>query len=111
MNNPEEEIRQELYTDLKNILPDLQETLFTSKMREREILAESVANGGPDNVHSALLNVIDACKLGVRRLALHVGVSRLKMKSMLDGRSDIPADTLNKIISLCEVTRPDLFKD
>lgn len=110
MHNPTTD-PHDLELELKHLMPQLEKTLIDSKLQQQEVLALSAAQGGPDNPHTALLNVVNACKLGVRRLASHVGVSRLKMKSMLEGKSDIPADVLNKIITLCESLRPDLFED
>jgi hypothetical protein len=103
-------VEKDIMTDINNALPQLSEDLMMSKMSERAILAESMANGGPSSVHEAIANMMYSCNIGVRRLAERVNVKRKVLAGMLAGERDMPSDVLARIIEVFEVSRPDLFK-
>lgn len=85
--------------------------LISSKIKERELLEESAAAGGPSSAFEAVLNILDVCKIGVRELAVKSNTKRLKVKAMLEGRADIPPEMIALITEIAMKRRPDLFKD
>jgi hypothetical protein len=106
-----EKLQRDLQYDIQAMLPELQSSMLSGKMKERQILAESVAAGGPSSVQEAILNMMDVCKIGVRQLAYLVNVKRNKLQKMIDGRINIPPEVISSLYDVFKSRRPDLFED
>lgn len=83
--------------------------LASNKMKEMHLLQESAANGGPSSPQEAIVVAMDYCGVGIRSLAQYAGVSRTKLKRMIDGQIAMPPEVLDKCCELFHRKKPDIF--
>jgi hypothetical protein len=100
---------QEIIGDVNTAFRELSTDIITSKIKQRQLLNESIADGGPSNVSEALVIAMDICKVGWRRLSVETGIKKPLLRDMFQGKVDIPAEALAKIHGVFAKIRPDMY--
>ena len=95
---------------IEETLEKLQQDTLTGKLKEHQILAQSQLNGGPSSPQEAIINMMDYCGVGIRTLSKVTNIPRKRLLSMIEGRIDIPAEVVVKIVEVFERKAPHLFK-
>lgn len=104
--DPDTEITKMVETEMSQ----LQTEMVRSKITQASVIAQSVADGGVGSVQEAIQMQMDLLNIGVRAMARAVGKSRKVTLGMIEGRVDIPAEDLQKMVTVLTNKKPDLFE-
>lgn len=85
--------------------------IISAKIEQQAIFAQSAIDGGPTDTQSIIINLMEACKIGYRSLALETGRKRKLLQEMIQGTKPIPPEVVSELWHIFEKRRPDLFKN